>query len=41
MSSLDTDLVVHNLIVDPKIKLVKQKLRKMHPKVELLVKAEL
>ena len=39
--SLDTDLVVHHLIVDPKIKPLKQKLHKMHPKVALLVKAEL
>lgn len=41
MPSLDIDLVVHHLIVDPKIKLVKQKLCKMHPKVALLVKVEL
>ena len=41
MPSLDIDLVVYHLIVDPKIKLVKQKLHKMHPKVALLVKAEL
>ena len=39
MPSLDTDLVVHHLTVDPKIKLVKKKLHKMHPKVALLVKA--
>ena len=41
MLSLDIDLVVHHLTVDPKIKLVKKKLHKMHPKVALLVKAEL
>ena len=41
MPSLDIDLVVHHLTVDPKIKPVKQKLHKMHPKVALLVKAEL
>ena len=37
----DPKLVVHHLAVDPKIKPVRQKLRKMHPKVALLVKAEL
>ena len=41
MPSLDIDLVVHHLTVDPKIKPVKQKLHKMHLKVALLVKAEL
>ena len=41
MPGLDIDLVVHHLIVDPKSKLVKQKLLKMHPKVALLVKVEL
>ena len=41
MPSLDTNLVVHHLTIDPKIKLVKKKLHKMHPKVALLVKAEL
>ena len=41
MSSLDIDLVVHHLVVDPNIKLVKKKLHKMHPKVTLLVKEEL
>ena len=41
MSSLDTDLVVHHLTVDPKIKPIKKKLCKMHPKVALLVNAEL
>ena len=41
MPGLDQKLVVHHLVVDPKIKLVRQKLRKMHPKVALLVKAKL
>ena len=41
MPSLDIDLVVHHLTVDPKIKPVKQKLHKMHPKVALLVKEKL
>ena len=41
MPSLDTTLVVHHLKIDPKIKPVKQKLHKMHPKVALLVKVEL
>ena len=41
MPRLDPKLVVHHLAVDPKIKPVRKKLRKMHPKVALLVKAEL
>ena len=41
MPRLDPKLVVHHLAVNPKIRPVKQKLRKMHPKVVLLVKAEL
>ena len=41
MPGLDPKLVVHHLIVDPKIKIVLQKLRKMHPNVALLVKAKL
>ena len=41
MPGLDPKLVVHHLSIDPKIKPVIQKLRKMHPKVALLVKAEL
>ena len=32
---------MHHLIVDPKIKPMKQKLCKMHPKVALLIKVEL
>ncbi|GLJ21626.1 hypothetical protein SUGI_0402520 [Cryptomeria japonica] len=41
MPGLDPDLVMHHLIVKPGAKPVKQKLRKMHPQVALLVKAEL
>ena len=41
MPGLDIVLVVHHLAVDPKIKPVKQKLCKMHPKVVLLVKEKL
>ena len=41
MPGLDPKLVVHHLAVDPKIKPVRQKLRKMHPQVALLVKADL
>lgn len=41
MPGLDPKLVVHHLAVDPKIKPVRQKLKKVHPKVVLLVKAEL
>ena len=33
MPGLDPKLVVHHLVVDPKIKPVRQMLRKMHPKV--------
>ena len=41
MPSLDTYLVMHHLAIDPKVKPMKQKLCKMHPKVALLVKVEL
>jgi len=41
MPGLDPSLVVHHLAVSPNAKLVKQKLRKMHPQVALLVKAEI
>jgi len=41
MPRIDPKLVVHHLAVDPKIKPIRQKLRKMHPKVALPVKAEL
>ncbi|KAH9293884.1 hypothetical protein KI387_040912, partial [Taxus chinensis] len=38
---LDPTLVVHNLVVHADAKPKKQKLRKMHPRVALLVKEEL
>jgi len=38
MPNLDPDLVVHQLDVHPDAKPIKQKLRKMHPQVALLVK---
>lgn len=38
---LDPELVVHNLVVKPNAKLVKQKFHKIHPQVFLLVKSEL
>ena len=41
MPRLDTDLIMHHLSISPDVKPVKQKLRKMHPHVALLVKAEL
>ena len=41
MPGLDPDLIMHHLSIAPGIKPVKQKLRKMHPHVALLVKAEL
>ncbi|GLJ17613.1 hypothetical protein SUGI_0306670 [Cryptomeria japonica] len=41
MPGLDLDLVMHHLTIKLGAKLVKQKLRKMHPQVALLVKAEL
>ena len=41
MPGLDTKLIMHHLSIAPGVKLVKQKLRKMHPHVALLVKAEL
>lgn len=41
MSGLDPKVLVHHLTIDPKIKPVRQKLRKIHPKVALLVKDEL
>jgi hypothetical protein len=41
MPGLDLDLVMHHLSIAPGGKLVKQKLRKIHPHVALLVKAEL
>jgi hypothetical protein len=41
MPGLDPNLVVHHLTVDPEIKPVRKKIRKMHPKVALLVKYKL
>jgi len=41
MPRLDPNLVVHNLVLEKDAKPIKQKLRKMHPKVALLVKEEL
>ena len=41
MSRLDPKIVVHHLVVDLKIKPIRQKLRKIHSKVALLVKVEL
>lgn len=41
MPGLDPDLVVHNLSFHPDAKPIKEKLRKMHPHIALLVKAEL
>ena len=41
MPGLDTNLIMHQLSIAPGVKPVKQKLRKMHPHITLLVKAEL
>ena len=41
MPILDTKIIMHHLSLAPGVKPVKQKLRKMHPHVALLVKAEL
>ena len=41
MLGLDIDLIMHHLSISPDVKPVQQKLRKMHPHVALLVKAEL
>lgn len=41
MWRLDPDLFMHHLSLSPGEKVVKQKLRKMHPHVTLLVKAKL
>ena len=40
MPGLDTNLIMHHLSISPYVKHVKQKLRKMHPHVALLVKEE-
>ena len=41
MPGLDPDLIMHHFSIAPGIKLVKQKLQKMHHRVALLVKVEL
>ena len=41
MPGLDTNLIMHNLSIALGVKLVKKKLRKMHPHIALLVKVEL
>ena len=41
MLGLDLDLIMHHLSITPGIKLVKQKLKKMHHHVAFLIKAEL
>lgn len=41
MLGLDSNLVVHHLGIKEGVKLVKQKLRNMHPTIALMVKEEL
>jgi hypothetical protein len=41
MLGLDPKVVVHHLTIRPNTKPVRQKLRKMHPQIALLVKLEL
>ena len=41
MPRLDIELIMHHLSIASGIKPIKKKLRKMHPQVALLVKAEL
>ena len=41
MSGLDIDLIMHHLSISPDVNPIQKKLRKMHPHVALLVKAEL
>ena len=41
MPGLDSNLIMHHLSIALCVKIVKQKLRKMHPHIALLVKAEL
>lgn len=41
MPGIDPSIIVHNLIVDPTAKPYKQKLRKMHPTIALMIKDEL
>ena len=41
MPGLDPNLIMHHLSIAPGVKPVKQKLRKMHPHVALLVKVKI
>ena len=41
MLRLDPTLILHHLKISPKVRLVKQKLKKMYSHIALLVKAEL
>lgn len=41
MSNLDPNLIIHHLSIAPTIKPPKQKIRKMHPHVAMLIKEEL
>ncbi|KAH9331744.1 hypothetical protein KI387_003852 [Taxus chinensis] len=41
MPGIDPTIAVHNITLNPDSKPVKQKLRKMHPRIALLVKEEL
>lgn len=41
MPGLDPNLILHHLNISLEVKLVKQKLREMHPHIALLVKEEL
>ena len=41
MPGIDPDIAVHNITLKPDSKPIKQKLRKMHPRIALLVKEEL
>ena len=41
MPSLDPTLILHHLNISLEVKPIKQKLKKMHPHIALLVKAEL
>lgn len=41
MPGLDPNLILHHLNISPEVKLVKKKLKKMHPHIALLVKTKL
>lgn len=41
MPRLDPNLVLHHFPLQPSVKTLKQKLRKMHPQISLLFKVEL